>query len=62
MKAELEVFYLRDSHDHDIDYYYTSRLSSAELAQVVDDIHFHPVEPRTLRFKVSYLFKKLSLI
>lgn len=54
-RTELEVFNLLDSRDHDIDYYYTSRLSF-EPAQGVDDIHFHPVEPRALRFKVSYLF------
>ncbi len=53
--AELNVFNLFDSRDHDIDYYYTSRLRF-EPTQGVEDIHFHPVEPRSLRFKIRYLF------
>ena len=35
----------------DIDYFYTSRLPG-EPAEGVDDIHFHPVLPRTARLNL----------
>jgi pyruvate kinase len=35
----------------DIDYYYQSRLRG-EVAGV-NDVHFHPVEPRTVRLTLS---------
>lgn len=44
----LDVLNLLDSEDHDIAYFYTARLAG-EPADGVDDIHFHPVEPRTIR-------------
>jgi len=44
----VEVLNLTDSQRDDIAYAYASRLPS-ESAGGVDDIHFHPVEPRTLR-------------
>jgi len=44
----VEVLNLTDSQRDDIAYAYASRLPS-EPAGGVDDIHFHPVEPRTLR-------------
>jgi outer membrane receptor protein involved in Fe transport len=53
--VELEVLNLLDSKDHDIDYFYTSRLAN-EPAEGIDDIHYHPVEPRTVRIKVDYKF------
>lgn len=40
---------LLDSRDHDIDYFYTSRLPG-EPREGVDDIHFHPLEPFAARF------------
>ena len=49
--AQVDVFNLFDSHAHQIDYYYyTSRLPG-ETAPV-NDIHFHPVEPRSARFTI----------
>jgi outer membrane receptor protein involved in Fe transport len=45
---QVDIFNLFDSHAHQIDYYYTSQL--ANEAQPVNDIHFHPVEPRSARF------------
>lgn len=51
----LEALNLLDSKDHDIDYFYASRLSG-EPAAGVDDLHFHPIEPRTLRLSASYEF------
>ncbi len=51
-KVALDVFNLFDRKASDIDYFYTSRLRG-EPAAGVDDIHFHPVEPRTLRLTLS---------
>jgi outer membrane receptor protein involved in Fe transport len=48
LRLQLDVFNLFNRQDHDIDYYYTSRLPG-EAAAGVNDIHFHPVEPRSLR-------------
>jgi hypothetical protein len=53
--ARLEVLNLLNSQDHDIDYFYASRLPG-EPAEGVNDIHFHPVEPRTVRFYLTYKF------
>jgi outer membrane receptor protein involved in Fe transport len=54
-RASLEVLNLFDHDENDIEYYYASRLSG-EPPEGVEDIHFHPVEPRTLRLNVSYNF------
>lgn len=50
-----DILNLFDSEDHDIDYYYASRLPG-EPAAGVEDIHFHPIEPRTYRIYVGYRF------
>ncbi|MFM2089022.1 MAG: hypothetical protein RLZZ237_3891 [Pseudomonadota bacterium] len=47
LRVELEGFNLSNRRDSAIDYYYASRLPGE--AQPVDDIHFHPVESRSLR-------------
>lgn len=51
----LEVLNLLDSDAHDIDYYYASRLPG-EPEEGVEDLHYHPVEPRTVRltFGIKY--------
>ncbi|TLX50947.1 TonB-dependent receptor [Pseudoalteromonas ruthenica] len=54
-KVEVELLNMFNSQDHDIDYYYSSRLPG-EADEGVADIHFHPIEPRTLRLSVSWLF------
>lgn len=51
-----DVLNLLDSNDHDIDYFYPSRLSSEPSGQEVEDIHYHVLEPRTIRVSVSILF------
>lgn len=51
----VDVLNLFDSDDHDIDYLYPSRLLG-ESDEGVEDLHFHPVEPRSLRIKLDYLF------
>ena len=47
LKVELEGFNLANRRDSAIDYLYASRLKN-ELA-AVDDIHFHPIESRSMR-------------
>lgn len=48
VRAYVDVFNLFDRKASDIDYFYASRLQR-EPAGGVDDVHFHPVEPRALR-------------
>lgn len=48
IKLSLDVFNLFDRKASDIDYYYASRFPG-EPAEGVNDIHSHPVEPRSLR-------------
>ncbi|MCP5356581.1 MAG: TonB-dependent receptor [Pseudomonadales bacterium] len=50
----IEVLNLLDSDDNDITYFYESRLAG-EVAPV-EDIHFHPAEPRSLRVTLSARF------
>jgi outer membrane receptor protein involved in Fe transport len=52
--ATLDLFNALDSDDHDIDYYYASRLPGEDAG--VDDIHFHAFEPRSLRLSLQYRF------
>jgi outer membrane receptor protein involved in Fe transport len=52
--AFLAVFNLFDAADNDITYFYQSQLPGE--AAPVEDIHFHPVEPRTLRATVTVSF------
>ena len=51
----LDVFNLFDRQASDIDYDYVSRLPG-EPAAGVDDIHFHPVEPRSMRLTFTTAF------
>ena len=44
LELRMDVFNLFNSNDHDISYYYPSRLLD-EPAVGVDDIHYHPLEP-----------------
>ncbi|MBS0445317.1 MAG: TonB-dependent receptor [Proteobacteria bacterium] len=53
LKVALDVFNLFDSKASDIDYYYTSRLPGRPAQ---DGIHFHPVEPRSLRLTLTANF------
>lgn len=51
----LDVLNVLDADDHDIDYYYTSRLAN-EAEAGVDDLHYHVFEPRSLRLTARYSF------
>jgi len=55
LKLALDVFNLFDRKASDIDYYYASRLPG-EGAAGVNDIHFHPVEPRSVRLTLTANF------
>ena len=50
---EVEVLNLFDAEVDDIAYFYPSRLAGEPVGGV-DDVHFHPAEPFTLRFGLSF--------
>ena len=52
LEFNLEVFNLLDSKDNDISYFYASRLPGEPVAGAAD-LHFHPLEPRTIRASVT---------
>ena len=54
-RIELEAFNLTNRKASAIDYFYTSRLSG-EPAAGIDDVHFHPVESRSVRMSLTYSF------
>ena len=49
-----EVFNLLDNTDHEIDYFYTSRITPSE--DPVDDVHFPPVDPISFRAALTAKF------
>lgn len=51
----LDLLNLANSRDHDITYFYPSRLPG-EVDEGVEDVHFHPLEPRSLRVSVQLDF------
>lgn len=51
-----DILNITDSNDHDIDYFYPSRLSTEASSVASDDIHYHVIEPRTLRLSASYRY------
>jgi hypothetical protein len=51
----LELFNLLDSKDHDIDYFYASRLPGEPLSGV-EDIHYHVFQPRSVRLALRRSF------
>jgi len=52
--VKVDILNLFDSNAHDIDYLYESQLAGESSAQ--EDIHYHVIEPRTVRMSVSYNF------
>jgi outer membrane receptor protein involved in Fe transport len=55
MDVRVDVLNVLDSEDDDITYFYASRLAG-EPAEGVEDLHFHPIEPRTVRAHASWKF------
>jgi hypothetical protein len=56
LEFRADVFNLFDSNDDDISYFYASRLPG-EPAEGIEDIHFHPLEPRTVRVSMTALWE-----
>jgi len=54
LRVEFEGFNLANRRDSAIDYYYASRLAGETQAH--DDIHFHPIESRSLRLTLNSTF------
>lgn len=52
--VKADVLNLFNSDAHDIDYFYESQLAGEASAQ--EDIHYHVIEPRTIRVTLSYNF------
>ena len=50
-----ELLNVFDAEDDDIAYFFESSLPGE--AGPVEDVHFHPVVPRTVRFSVRYSFR-----
>ena len=55
VRLEAAVLNLLDSDAADIQYFYPSRLPG-EPAGGVEDVHFHPVEPRQVRLSLQWVF------
>ena len=53
--VRLDVLNALDSDDDDITYFYASRLPGEPL-EGVEDLHFHPLEPRTVRAHATWRF------
>jgi hypothetical protein len=54
-RLDVEGFNLLNARASDIDYFYVSRLPG-EASEGVGGVHFHPVEPRSLRVGVTRRF------
>ena len=52
-RLTVSVLNLTDEEHSDIQYFYASRLAG-EPADGVEDLHFHPAEPRQLRVALSW--------
>ncbi|HEY7409928.1 MAG TPA: TonB-dependent receptor [Vicinamibacteria bacterium] len=55
LTLNLDVFNLTDAQASDVDYFYASRLPG-EPPQGVEDLHTHPLEPRSFRASLSATF------
>jgi outer membrane receptor protein involved in Fe transport len=55
LRATVDVFNLFNEQVSDIDYYFASRLPGEPLGGV-EDIHFHPAVPRTIRISTVLAF------
>lgn len=51
-RVAVGVYNVLDKRANDITYFYESRLPSEAAA--VEDLHFHPAEPRTIRMTIQY--------
>ncbi|WP_339723635.1 TonB-dependent receptor [uncultured Paraglaciecola sp.] len=56
LTLKLDILNALDSKDHDIDYFYASRLANDPIDSATEDLHYHVFEPRTLRLSAVYMF------
>lgn len=56
IRIQLECFNLTNRKDSAIDYYYESRLKSEPAGAAIPDVHFHPIESRSLRVRLTATF------
>lgn len=54
LEVSLDILNILDRNDRDIEYFYESQLPGE--AAPVEDIHFHPTEPRQVRANLVYRF------
>lgn len=54
--VKIDVMNAFDSRDHDIDYFYASRLANEPATSETEDLHYHVLEPRSVRFSLTYAF------
>ncbi len=54
LQFTLDTLNLFDSDDHDVEYFYESRLPGEP--DPVEDFHYHVFEPRSVRFYLNYRF------
>jgi outer membrane receptor protein involved in Fe transport len=55
LRLSVNVFNLFDAADSDVDYYYRSRLPGEPVGGM-EDVHFHPTLPRTVRVTLGVSF------
>jgi outer membrane receptor protein involved in Fe transport len=55
LKVQVDIFNLFDSRDDAADYFYADRLPG-EAARGVEDVHVHPLEPRSARLGITATF------
>jgi outer membrane cobalamin receptor len=56
LTLKLDILNALDSNDHDIDYYYASRIANEPQGSATEDLHYHVLEPRTVRLSAVYKF------
>jgi outer membrane cobalamin receptor len=56
LSLSADILNLLDSDDHDIDYFYASRLPGEPSGVGVEDVHYHLLEPRTVRVSVAWRY------
>jgi outer membrane receptor protein involved in Fe transport len=53
-RLRMDIFNLFNSQTNDVAYFYESRLPGEPNG--VEDVHFHPNEPRSVHLSLSYRF------
>lgn len=55
-RVTFDLLNVLDSNDHDITYFYESRLSGEPAGVATEDKHYHVIEPRTVRLTAEFKF------